>query len=147
LKQLVEFPGARAWDVYGGGLEAPLVGPLPTFIEFRGDLPRVQPQMVESIEAELLEPEAEGQPYRGRFVCQADGVATGEWVAEGPYFLERERAQRLPCQVGEDGRAELILPLNVWPNLAVRDRQAEVRLYLPGRMLAGVLTINTSQNP
>lgn len=68
----------------------------------------------------------------------------GEWTAGGPYFLERERAQRVACEIGEDGRAEPILPLNVWPNLPVRHRQAEVRLYLPGRMLAGVLEISTA---
>jgi len=144
LKQLVEFPGATAWDVYGGGLKAPLVGPLPTFIEFTGEMPELQARLVESIAAELVEPERPGGPYRARFVCHARGPVSGEWVAEGPYFLERERTQRMPCEIGEDGRAELVLPLNVWPNLPVRDRQAGVRLYLPGRMLAGVLTINTA---
>jgi len=135
---------AVAWDVYGGALETPLVGYLPTFVEFAGDVPAWQAQLVEGVEAELLEPEAAGKPYRARFTCTARGPASGEWVAGGPYFLERERTQRMPCEVGEDGRAEVVVPLNVWPSLPVKDREAQVRLYLPGRMLAGMLEISNA---
>jgi len=143
-------PGARAWDAYGGSLDEPLVGSLPVFIELTGDLPAWEAPVAESVAAELLPPEAEGGPYRARFVATVAGPARGEWSAAGPYFLERERTQRFPAEAGADGRIELTVPLNVRANLPVREREARVRLHLPGRVLEGVLMIDTTapaQNP
>ncbi len=136
--------GARVWDTYGGALDEPLVGSLPTFIEITGELPAWQAEVVEEIAAELLDPEAEGEPYRARFVATVADRVAGEWSAAGPYFLERERTQRIPAQTDADGRIELTLPLNAWPNLPLRDREATVQLYLPGRVLEGMLPIDTT---
>ncbi|MCD6360053.1 MAG: hypothetical protein J7M38_04250, partial [Armatimonadetes bacterium] len=140
----LDLPGARAWDVYGGELEAPVITGLPTFIEFTGELPEIRSEVAEQVTAELLEPEAGGGPYRARFVAEVTGPAEGEWTASGPYFLDRDRIQTIPARIGADGRSEVILPLNVWPGLPVKDRRVEVRLYLPGRMLGGVLNIDTT---
>lgn len=142
-------PGARARDAYGGALDEPVVGSLPSFIELTGDLPAWEAPAAESVAAELLPPEAEGGPYRARFVATVAGPARGTWSAAGPYFLEREQLQRFPAEAGPDGRVELTVPLNVYANLPVHDREARVRLQLPGRVLEGVLAINTAaaQNP
>jgi len=71
-------------------------------------------------------------------------MVAGEWSAAGPYSLQRETTQSIPAQIGDDGKTELILPLNVWPNLPVTEREVEVRLYLPGRLLAATLDIDTT---
>ena len=36
------------------------------------------------------------------------------------------------------------MALNVWENLPIRDRQAEAKAYLPGRMLVGTLEMDTA---
>jgi len=140
----LNLPGARAWDTFGGELPAPVVSYLPTFVEFTGEPPQFVAEVAERVTAELLEPEAEDGPYRARFVAEVVGPTRGEWTASGPYFLERDRTQTIPVVIAADGRAEVILPLNVWPNLPIKDRQVEVRLYLPGRVLGAVLEIDTT---
>lgn len=140
----LNLPGARAWDVCGGQLPEPVISYLPTFVEFTGPLPELEAEMVERVNAQLLPPEAAGEPYRARFAAAVRGPAEGEWWAAGPYLLDRDRPQRIPAQVAADGRAEIILPLNVWANLPIRDRQVEAKLYLPGRVLSGVLEIDTA---
>jgi hypothetical protein len=143
----LDIPGAKAWDVYGGALDEPIVAYLPTFVEFAGDVPELTAEPVERITADLLEPETDGQPYRARFTVQVDGPVSGEWTASGPYFLQRERTETFPADIGADATAELVLTLNVWPNLPVSGREVEVRLYMPGRVLSGTLAINTAASP
>jgi hypothetical protein len=140
----LDLPDARAWDVYGGELDAPIVSYLPTFVKFTGEPPEFVAEIAERVTTELLEPEAEGEPYRARFVAEVTGPAQGEWAAAGPYFLQRETTQIIPVEIVEGERAEIVLPLNVWPNLPVKDRLVEVNLYLPGRMLSGALAIDTT---
>lgn len=135
--------GIVAWNSYGTRLEEPLVTPLPGFFEFRGQVGGWETEVVEYIEAELLPPEKADEPYQAKLTAHLCEPSQGEWVVQGPYFLKR-KIQRFPC-LAEDGRAELIVPLNVWQNLPVRNREARVRLFLPGRMLEGKLPINTAK--
>ncbi len=139
----------HVWDCYGGALDEPVVGYMPTFIEMRGEPPEWRAEVVASVSAELLDPEAEGGPYRARFSADVGEATEGEWVASGPYYHRREVAHRVEAEI-RDGRAEAVFPLNVWPNLPVAGREARVQLYLPGRVLEGVLAIDTTlaaQNP
>ncbi len=120
------------------------MGYLPTFIEFTGEETEFRAEIAERITAELLDPAADGEPYRARFVAEIAGPVEGEWSASGTYFFDRERVQAIPVRVGEDGAAEIILPLNAWPNLPIKGRRADISLYLPGRMLGGTLEIDTT---
>ncbi len=140
----LDLPDARAWDVYGGELDAPIVSYLPTFVKFTGEPPEFVAEIAERVTTDLLVPVAEGEPYRARFVAEVTGPAQGECAAAGPYFLQRETTQIIPVEIVEGERAEIVLPLNVWPNLPVKDRLVEVNLYLPGRMLSGALAIDTT---
>ena len=128
------------FDLYGGRLATSVVGTLPVFVEFRGEWDEPTAPVMEQITGELLAPEGAGEPYRARFTAatrQKGGAGT--WVADGPYFLERGSPQQTPCRLDEAGTAELVLPLNVWPNLPVSEREIEIRLFLPGRLLSGRL--------
>ncbi len=135
-------PVTAAWDCGGAPLQRPTLDTMPAAFELAAP-PATWPCPVkERIDAELLPPTADGEPYRARFTAHPAGPASGDWVTAGPYFRERAKRQ-LACQAN-DGAAELVVPLNAFANLPLSDRLAEVRLFLPGRQLAGQLHIRTA---